>query len=439
MNELLLKIQNFSKTITTLVVSIFALVSSGFVFKALIYPQSVVIEQIYVPSALEERGLKSEIVIQRILDDIQKFRQVAKIDRAESAIFGAMASKPDADIDASFGGVSLKSIEQVLASVFDRKPKKISGEITIGSESDRGSLHSRIRIENRVISDISTTKDTGSVQSIVNRMAFDIYKNFEPFRAALAAARLGRADEARDALRPLVVSTDATDRKYALWLRSTLSAPRPRELDLLEAVSIDPKFTLGLIGLAVLERDRKNFEASRDYAERAIESNPTSPMGYHEKGRTLRDEGRLDDAISEFKKACAQKIEYAPCFNQIGEIALMRADRAANNVEVFRGAYSDFSKAIRIDPGHAWAHSNAAYAALRVGDLKDAQLLIKRAMELDPASLAHAIRYAGIAYRLGNRDEALSLIRDLLPKMPNWEQSPPSGWGHRVIIREILK
>lgn len=90
-------------------------------------------------------------------------------------------------------------------------------------------------------------------------------------------------------------------------------------------------------------------------------------------------------------------------------------------------------------PGTCVGAFECRLCRMRAGDLKDAQLLVKRAMELDPASLAHAIRYAGIAYRLGNRDEALSLLRDLLPKMPNSERSPPSGWGHRAIIREILK
>jgi tetratricopeptide (TPR) repeat protein len=406
MDEFLNKIQNFAKTITTVIISLFAIGSSSFILKSILYPQAVVIEQISVPASMEERGIKNEIIIQRILDEIQLLRIDAKIDRAENAIFGAISSKPDAQIDATFGGVSLKSIEYVLSEVFDRKPKKIFGEITQWGDKDSGNLQVRIRINNQVISSRSVTKDEADKNNdvILRLVAFDIYSHFEPFRAALAASKQGRSDDARQALRPLIISSDSNDRKYALWLRSTLSPIRQRELDLLEALSIDSNFTLALVTMAALERDRRNFELSIDYAERAIKSDPTAPNGYHEKGRTLRAQEQLDAAIGEFTKACSQKNPYAPCFNQIGEINLIKADNDPTRPDGFRKAYAEFIKAIRIDPLHAWAYSNAAYAALRAGDPKDAQLLVKRARELDPETPSHIIRYAAITAKLGNKE-----------------------------------
>ena len=50
------KVQNFSRTVTSLLVSLLALGGSGFVFKSVIYPQAVIVEQIHIPSVLEERG-----------------------------------------------------------------------------------------------------------------------------------------------------------------------------------------------------------------------------------------------------------------------------------------------------------------------------------------------------------------------------------------------
>lgn len=440
MNEFLDKIQNFAKTITTVIISLFAIGSSSFILKSIIYPQSVVIEQIAAPPSMEERGLKNEIIIQRILDEIQTLRNDAKIDRAENAIFGTMSNKPDAQIDATFGGISLKSIEHVLGEVFDRKPKKIMGEITQWGEKDSGKYEARIRINNQVISSRSITKEEvdKSNDIIMKLVAFDIYAHFEPFRAALAASKQGRFDEARQALRPLIISDDTNDRKYALWLRSTLSPIRQRELDLLEALSVDPQFTLALVSMAVLERDRKNFEISIDYADRAIKADPSTPNGYHEKGRTLRAQEKFDAAIIEFQKACNQKTQYAPCYNQIGEIYLIKADNEPSRPEGYRLAYGEFIKAIRVDPLHAWAYSNAAYAALRAGDPKDAQLLINRAREFDPKTPAHNIRYAAITAKLGNKEEAEILLRSVLPTIPDWEKTPPPGWGNRALIRGLI-
>lgn len=441
MNDILEKIRNIAKTITTVVISLLALGSSGFILKSILYPQSVAIDQIAIPSSFEERGVKNEILVQRILDEIQKLRVAAKIDRSENAVFEAMANKPDADIDTTVGGVSIKSLERLIASTFDRMPKKISGEILLSGDKESGSIEARIRMNNQLISDRIFAKGSpdGNFNALVKQIAFDIYAKFEPFRAALAAARMGQTDDARQALRVLIISEDPSDKKYALWLRSTLSQQRQAELDLLDALSIDPKFTLALTGLSALERDRKNYPASIGYAERAIESNPASPIGYHEKGRTLRAQGQLDAAIVEFTRACSQKTSYAPGFNQMGDIYLIQADQNPNNIEGFRKAYNEFSKAIKVDPGHAWAYSNAAFSAMRAGDLKDAQLLIKRARELDSNNPAHIIRYAAITYRLGNKEEGQLIIKELLPSIPNWEQTPPPGWGLRALIRDIQK
>ena len=117
------KIQGFTKTLNSLLVSALALTGFGYVLNILIKPPPVVIEQIYIPSNFEERGLKSDILVQRILDQIQVLRTTAKIDKAESAAFGNLATKPDAEIDASIGGLSLKSIEQLIITVFEKKPK----------------------------------------------------------------------------------------------------------------------------------------------------------------------------------------------------------------------------------------------------------------------------------------------------------------------------
>lgn len=439
MSGILDKIQSLSKTITSTLISLLALGGSGFVLKSVILPQAVVVEQIYMPSVLEERGYKNEIVVQRVLDEIQTLKSVAKIDRVESAVFGSLATKPDANIDATVGGVSLKSIEQMVGAVFGKKPKTISGEIINVPGVEKGVLQARLRIDNKVISTRSVPVGKDDLDTLIRQVSFDLYREFEPFRAALAAARLGQTENAREALRSILISGDPDDRKYALWLRSTLGNQRQRELDLLESISIDPKFTLSLVSLSALDRDRKNFEASRNYADRAISSNPQSPMGYHEKGRTLRAERRIEEATKEFNQACSLPVEFAPCHNQLGELILLTADDDANAIGSFRQAYYEFVKAMKIDDGHAWAYSNAAYAAMRAGDLTDAQILISRARELDSKSPAHLIRYAGITYRQGNKDEARTTVLAILPSIPNWETTPPDGWGNRALIREVLK
>ncbi len=438
MNNIFEKIQNITKTVNSLLVSALALTGFGFFLNIIIKPTPVIIEQIYLPTSFEERGLKSDILVQRILDQIQFLRTTAKIDKLETAAFGSIATKPDAEMDASVGGISVKSIEQLIFTVFDKRPKKISGDIINIGAGDKVVLQAKLRHGNDVISTQELMTDVNNVDALINKLAFDLYRHFEPFKAALAAYRLGNKNEARDALRPVLASTNNDERKYALWLRAQLLSQH-QELDLLEAVSLDPKFTMALISLAALERDRGNFTLSYNYADRAISSDTKSPFGYHEKGRTYRSDKNFKEALQSFNKACSVSPDFAPCHNQIGELLFMDADEGSNTNDRLRSAYAEFIRAIQIDPSHSWAFSNASYAAMRLGDTKEAQILIRRALELDPSNQANTIRHAGILFRSGEKDQARDLIRALLPSLSNWEQVPPPGWGSRAIIRDILR
>jgi len=86
----------------------------------------------------------------------------------------------------------------------------------------------------------------------------------------LAAQRLGKPELALEVLRPLVISGTPTERKCALWLRSTLAPSGERDQYLLEALSIDPDFFPALIGMSEFETSQKRYTESIEYADRAI-------------------------------------------------------------------------------------------------------------------------------------------------------------------------
>ena len=70
-------VQTFSKTITSLIVSVSALFGTGFVFKSVFHPTSVVLDRIEIPASLETQGFKSEVVVQRLLDEINVYKTIA--------------------------------------------------------------------------------------------------------------------------------------------------------------------------------------------------------------------------------------------------------------------------------------------------------------------------------------------------------------------------
>lgn len=70
-------VQNVSKTVTSLIISASALFGTGFIFKSAFQPTSVIIDRIEIPSSLEDLGFKSEVVVQRLLDEINAYKSIA--------------------------------------------------------------------------------------------------------------------------------------------------------------------------------------------------------------------------------------------------------------------------------------------------------------------------------------------------------------------------
>ena len=441
-SPLLTSIQNFSKTLTSIALAICTLLGSGWVVKSMLSHQSVVIEKIEIPPSLEQKGLTGEVIVQRILDELAYLRSMAQVDRDENAVFSSLSSSNSTKIEASFGGVSLKSIEQGMSFLFHKQIKRISGEIISSApRSDAStSYEERLRVDNLVISKRSMILADDDLDKLIQNMAFDLYAHFEPFRAAVAAWKIGKLDLARDLLRSQITNGSVEDQKYALWLRSKLTGSRQEQADLLEALNLDPKFHLALVSLSDFHRRNKDFNQGITYADRAIEVNPNSPLGYHAKGRNFRESGKLAEALEIFIKTCSLPTPYAPCHNQIGEITLITENIPGKHSDKkFRDAYTSFIKATKIDPKHPWAYSNAAYAAILIGDFNEGLALANRAILLDEKSTTHKIRYAWALHKKGQKKEAIEIISSVESEYPNWQTSPPPGWGNRSIISSILK
>jgi tetratricopeptide (TPR) repeat protein len=438
---ILVSIQNFSKTLTSIALAICTLLGSGWIVKSMLSHQSVVIEKIEIPPSLEQKGLTGEVIVQRILDELAHLRSMAQVDRDENAVFSSLSSTNNTKIEASFGGVSLKSIEQGMSFLFHKQIKRISGEIVSSAPRSDASIsyEERLRVDNFVISKRSMVLADEDLDKLIQNMAFDLYAHFEPFRAAVAAWKIGKLDLARDLLRSQITNGSIEDQKYALWLRSKLTGSRQEQSDLLEALNLDPKFHLALVSLSDFYRRSKDYNQGITYADRAIEVNPNSPLGYHAKGRNFREAGKLEEALEIFIKTCSLPTPYAPCHNQIGEIILITDTGAGKNSDKkHKDAYTSFIKATKIDPKHPWAHSNAAYAAIAMGDINEGLVLANRAILLDEKTIAHRVRYAWALHKKGQKKEAFEIISAVTSEFPNWQTSPPSGWGNRSIISLVM-
>ena len=435
---LLEKAQLLFKTITSAITSLAVLTGCGWIVSTAMTRQPVLVERIELPGSLEGKGYKGEVVLQQILDEVRALQDLSRSERIGNAFFDKSLNSSQ-KIDANFGGLSIANIEKLTRAMLGTQPKIITGEIILAGKSGSDELFDgRLRVDNVVI---SRPANIAGEQAVIRRLAYDLFSHFEPFGAALAAYRRQDFEPARDSLRQVIAQGTTEDRKHALWLRAKLSGRLQEEADLQEALQIDPNFQLALVSLVDLRRRQGQYEEALALADRAIATNKESPYGYHEKGRVLRAQRKFDEAAQQFDIACAQKQKYAPCFNQMGEVMLLKQENAPReeSIRAFRSAYEAFVKAMRIDGQHVWAHSNAAYAATSLGNNGDALSLINRALFLDPTLLTNRVRYAYILFRSGQKEEALTLARAILSENPGFYQNETLGYGSRYAMRTMLQ
>jgi len=416
-------VQTISKTITSFTMSACAVFGLGFVSQSFWHPTPVVIERIEIPGFLEERGYKSEIVVKRILDELNNYRAVAAsnpkggVDGPENAFFSSVASEKEIKIEASVGGVSLSSIEQAVRQVLQKKPVVVSGEI-LRSDKDGPMLEGRLRISNTLASDKTHDARSDDVNEVIRSLAFELFAHFDPLRAALAAERLGKLDLALEVLRPIVTSGEPDQRKVALWLRASVVGGADQDQFLNEALSIDPKFFPALIAMAEFESSQRRPAEAIVFADRAIAIDPNSPLGYNAKGVALRQSGDRPAGVEQFKKACALPKLTPGCHIWLGLEYMRAVDGKPAPKEALRQAYVEFTLAIKANPKAIWAYSHAAYVATELKDFREAKMLGARAVDLDKNEPVHQIRLAGALFHLGDKAKAKAAIKEVLTAFP---------------------
>ncbi|HZT75578.1 MAG TPA: tetratricopeptide repeat protein [Vicinamibacterales bacterium] len=120
-------------------------------------------------------------------------------------------------------------------------------------------------------------------------------------------------------------------------------------------------------------------------------------------GAALQDEGRVDEAIAQYRRAIAERPDYAPAYNN-----LATALRKAGKRDEARAAYE---RALALQPDFASAHFNLANLLLDEGKTAEAAAHFERAAGEEPAS-ADVHNNFGIALAsAGKIDDAIREFR----------------------------
>ena len=120
-------------------------------------------------------------------------------------------------------------------------------------------------------------------------------------------------------------------------------------------------------------------------------------------GAALQNDGRVDEAIAHYRRAIADRPDYAPAYNN-----LATALRKAGRTDEARSAYG---QALKLQPDFAAAHFNLANLLLDEGKTEEAAAHFERASREEPAS-ADVHNNFGIALAsAGKPDQAIREFR----------------------------
>ena len=159
---------------------------------------------------------------------------------------------------------------------------------------------------------------------------------------------------------------------------------------------------------AALRQSRQYAQASTAY-ETALRLNPHDALGWHEYGLTLSALGRLDEAITAFERAVAEDSELEAAHYNLASLLVQRGE-VARALQHYRKAFPANGerslREIEQDPSAADAMTNIALGLLQLGDRQEALKLLRRVVTQHPRHASAQLNLGSLLAMTGAISEA---------------------------------
>ena len=143
-----------------------------------------------------------------------------------------------------------------------------------------------------------------------------------------------------------------------------------------KVLAINANYFDALQLLATLELQVNNLSEADRLFGLAIKINPNSPEVYNNRGLTLHDLKRFDEALVSFMKAINLNPHFADAFNNQGN--------TYKTINKLNEALLSYSEAIKIDQSHLNAHRNKGNLLRIQGRFDEALIFINQAIQINP-------------------------------------------------------
>ena len=161
---------------------------------------------------------------------------------------------------------------------------------------------------------------------------------------------------------------------------------------------------------AIKKAKKKGFDAKTLQALVSADA-----YDHYNLGITLKEQGRLDEALASYNQAIALKPDFAEAYNNLGNTLkeLGRLDEVL----------ASFTKAITLKPDFAEAHHNLGNALKQLGRLDEAEVSYTRAIALRPDYAKAHFNLGRTLEELGRLEEALASYNQAIVAKPDYTEA----------------
>jgi len=132
---------------------------------------------------------------------------------------------------------------------------------------------------------------------------------------------------------------------------------------------------------------------------------------YNSSGNTMREAGRLQEAIGQYRRALRLQPDFVKARNNLG----LTFDQAGRLQE----AMEQYEQVLRIEPDDVEVHNNLGTALEKLGRTEDAIREYKEALRIEPDFAMANKNLAGVLVRTGNIEDAIRRYQQTLRLTPD--------------------
>ena len=374
--------------------------ASWLLYDAVMKP-TIAIAPISAPEELAKKGYTSEVMANKLRAALSKLAKQTKSRKGGADVAG------QSDIPNIVVPRTGLSVETIAAQI-----RKISGltnrwQVSGGVVAQGDLYEMNLKIANDVDSNLNNAPIAEKgIEQLIDASAGEILGVADPYLMALSYRRSAKLQESLVLAQKLVAQNPEGD--AAFWAHNLIGLIYREDLHELDTaikefrlcINFQPADTFIHRAAVVLSRSLFGVALDKKYA-----------VPHNGLGHALRNQGKLDEAIAEFKKAIELDPEDAFPHNNLGLV--LRDQRKPDE------AIAEYKKAIELDPKDARWYSNLGLVLHEQGKLDEAIAKYKKAIEFDPEDPRRYNNLGDVLRNQGKLDEAITEYQEAVKLAPD--------------------